>query len=390
MSGHNNPDRARKIIAATLVALLWPLAGAGPLEARLKLTALPDREAIVVNLENPAATLIEEERVLALQEGVNQVDFAWRGVNINPDSIRLAVRCHPDDIRLLNVSYPPGEAALVWEIYSPRATGAHVRISYLLSAIDRLVTYRAAVAGGEETLDLRAFLVLRNFSGEDFEAARLVMTEGAEHRGSIRHEETREVLLFERPGIPIRKVLTWDAAVQPWDPSREETNVGIPFSYRFHNTGEAALEAGKARVFQDDGRETTIFMGEDRLAFTPPAAEAQLTVGQSRDVVVTQHKRREERVNIRRGSNNRVILYDSDEVIQAEVENFSDRPQELLVRQHIPGQWDEKDFSHPYELRDAQTLEFTLTLAPREKAELNLHYRRRNIRGNNQPLSRHF
>ena len=61
------------------------------LQARSKLNALPGREKVTVNLANPAATLVEEERVLTLQEGLNQVDFSWKGVNIDPDSLRLTI-----------------------------------------------------------------------------------------------------------------------------------------------------------------------------------------------------------------------------------------------------------------------------------------------------------
>lgn len=370
--------------------ILAYLAAASPLEARIKLTAVPERGEVTVNLENPAATLIEEERVLTLQEGANQVDFSWRGVRIDPDSIRLAVLSHPDEVRLISVSYPPGEDALVWQVYSPRAVGARVRISYLLSAIDRLVTYRAMVNREETEMTFSSHLVLRNFSGEDFASARLVMEDGDEFRGGVLHEETKEILLYERPGVPLRKVLTWDAAARPWDPEREATNVGIPFSYRFRNEeaaglGRAALWDGKARLFQEDGRGTFIFLGEDRLTFTPPGGEGEVTVGQSRDVVVTQRLMREEMVNVRRNNNNAIVLHDSDELIVAEIENFSDRAQFLLVRQHIPGQWEERGFSHSYRSEDAGTLEFEIELAPREKTELSMHYLRRNIRPGRGP-----
>ncbi|MGD9075439.1 MAG: hypothetical protein PVJ69_09525, partial [Desulfobacteraceae bacterium] len=86
--------------------------------ARIKLVALPERGKTIIRLDNPRATLIEEERVLTLQKGLNKVDFSWKGVSIDVDSIRLTVITQPDEVTLLNVSYPPNEAALVWEIYS--------------------------------------------------------------------------------------------------------------------------------------------------------------------------------------------------------------------------------------------------------------------------------
>jgi hypothetical protein len=115
---------------------------------RIKLVALPERGATVIRLDNPRATLIEEERVLTLQKGLNKVDFSWKAVSIDADSIRLQALDHPGNVTLLNVSYPPNEAALVWEISSDGDYAEKVRISYLLSNIDRLITYKAIADNG--------------------------------------------------------------------------------------------------------------------------------------------------------------------------------------------------------------------------------------------------
>src|SRR5437773_117000 len=89
--------------------------------ARVKLVALPERARVVVSLSHPDATLVEEERVLTLQKGVNHVDFSWAGVNIDPSSIQVRMLGHPDKVLVLNTSYPPNENALVWEVSSPAA-----------------------------------------------------------------------------------------------------------------------------------------------------------------------------------------------------------------------------------------------------------------------------
>ena len=47
-----------------------------------------------------------------LQEGVNKVDFSWKGVSLDADSIRLEFG-DSKAVTLLNVSYPPNENALV-------------------------------------------------------------------------------------------------------------------------------------------------------------------------------------------------------------------------------------------------------------------------------------
>ncbi len=375
----------KKILTLILICLVL----GGVAQARIKLVALPERAATVIRLDNPQATLIEEERVLTLQKGINKVDFSWKAVSIDADSIRLAVLDHPDKVKLLNVSYPPNEAALVWEISSDSDYAERVRISYLLMNIDRLITYKAIADKAETGVDLKSFLVLRNFSGEDFDMARVLLDYGEAFERGIQHEETKQMLFFEAARVPITKVWTFDAAKLPWDPQQlENQNVGIPVSYRILNDknsglGKFALWGGKARIFQDDGHESTIFLGEDITGLVPVGEKTELYIGDSRDIVVTQRKMKEQQINIKRNNGNNIILYDTDEEIVAKIENFKDSPAVLTVIEHIPGQWDMEKCSMDYVKKDANTLEFEIKLPARGKdgpAELVMQYHRRNIR----------
>ncbi len=353
--------------------------------ARIKMVALPERGQTDIRLDNPSATLIEEERVLTLQQGLNKVDFSWNGVAIDSDSIRLTVLGHPDDVTLLNVSYPPNEAALVWEISCKSAVEEKVRISYLLSNIDRLVTYKMVADKAETQVDLKSFLVLRNFSGEDFENARVLLDYGEAFERGIQHEETKQLLFLKAGNVPIEKTWTFDAAKKPWDPEKVSGNVGIPVSYRIKNTQESglgrfALNDGKARVFQNDGSGSTIILGEDYSGLVPVGEDMEIQIGDSRDIVVTQKKMTDTRINIRRNKKNQVVLYDTDELITATIENFKDSPAKLTLIQHIPGQWDMEKCNMEHELENASTLKFEIELKPNEKKDFEMHYHRRNIR----------
>ena len=373
------------------IALLVILGIGSAACARIKLVALPERAATVIRLDNPRATLIEEERVLTLQQGLNKVDFSWKAVSIDADSIRLRAIDHPENVTLLSVSYPPNEAALVWDISSEGNYAETVRISDLLTNIDRLITYKAVADKAETYVDLKSYLILRNFSGEDFDKARVLLDYGDAFEQGIDHEETKRMLFLKSPKVPITKVWTFDAARLPWDPEKlENKNVGIPVSYRIVNDaksglGEFALWGGKARLFQDDGHESTIFLGEDVTALVPVGEKTELYIGDSRDIVVTQRKMADTRINIRRNKKNQIILYDTDEQITAKIENFKDGPAVLTMIQHIPGQWDMDKCSMKYEKKDANTLEFEIKLPARTESgpavkELKMHYHRRNIR----------
>jgi len=373
-----------------LIAIVLLLMSCGIVQARIKLVALPERAATVIRLDNPMATLIEEERVLTLQKGLNKVDFSWKGVSIDADSIRLRAIDHPDKVTLLSVSYPPDEAALVWDISSADNFAETVRISYLLSNIDRLITYKAIADKAETQVDLKSFLVLRNFSGEDFDKASVLLDYGEAFEQGIDHEETKRMLFLKAPKVPITKVWTFDSAKLPWDPEKLDENVGIPVSYRIVNDansglGKFALWGGKARLFQDDGHKSTIFLGEDVTALVPVGEKAELYIGDSRDIVVTQRKMKDTRINIRKNNRGNTILYDTDEIITAKIENFKDSPAVLTMIQHIPGQWDMKECNMKYIKKNANTLEFEIKLPARTDAgpavkELRMRYHRRNVR----------
>jgi hypothetical protein len=357
--------------------------------ARVKLVALPERARVVVSLTHPDATLVEEERILTLQKGVNKVDFSWAAVNIDPSSIQIRMLGHADKVLVLNTSYPPNENALVWEVSSPSAQEERVRISYLLSGLNRDIVYRAVAEADEKTLTLRDYLRLNNDSGEDLTDAEIGIGYGPEFRRSIENGEILELQTEKIDLLPVRKILTWDAATLPWDPEYQKQTVGIPLSYVFTNgapkLGTHTLLPGKARIFIKTG-DSVAFTGEDWLQLTPVDQECKLYIGQSRDVKVTQRKTKDDRQNIRRNTGNKEVLWDTDEELKIEIENFKKDAAELVIVEHIPGYWKLGKSSHEFQRKDAFTIEYHLTL-PKEstgnkKTVVMLSYNRLNVQGN--------
>ena len=369
------------LLSLVLVFLIFP----SPSYARIKLVALPDRGATTIRLDNPLATLIQEERILTLQKGINKVDFSWKGVHLDEDSIRMTVLSHPYKATLLGISYPPDESALVWEIYSDDAFEVTVKITYLLSFIDRRIAYKAIADKDEAHAIFKSFLILRNFSGEDFQDVSVLLEEGRTYKQNIKHGETKQVLVLEKMNVPIEKRWTFDADKCPWDPEKLDINVGIPVTYVFRNSkekglGQGMISDGKVRVFQEDGHQSTIFLGEDRTDRVPIGEKMEVYIGDSRDIVVTQRKMYEKRINVRRNSKHKIVLYDTDELIRSKIENFKDKPALLTLIQHIPGQWDMETCNRTYTRKDAFTLAFEIALPAKSKQELVMHYHRRNVR----------
>ena len=156
--------------------------------ARIKLITLPVRERVEIQLDNPDATLVEEERIVPLVKGVNQVDFSWANTRIDPNTIvfrviggtgeapkAAAVEVKPLakeakllDVKVLSVSYPPNEAALVWQVSSSDSGSARVRISYLLGNLTKSFNYRAVATHDEKTLVLSEYIRIQNLANEWF------------------------------------------------------------------------------------------------------------------------------------------------------------------------------------------------------------------------------
>ena len=149
---------SKALLLATIVIALQ----ASHAQAGVKLITLPARERVEIQLDNFNTTLVEEERIVPLAEGVNDVVFAWANTNIDKDSIQFSCLTDPDNIRVLSVSYPPGQNALTWQVSSPRAGSARVRISYIIGGLDKSFMYRAIASNDEKSLTLWQYIQLHN------------------------------------------------------------------------------------------------------------------------------------------------------------------------------------------------------------------------------------
>lgn len=315
---------------ATVIAALLAV----PAPAGVKLITLPPRERVEIQLDNPAATLVEEERIVPLAQGVNDVVFAWANTNIDKSSIQFRCLTDPENIKVLSVSYPPGENALTWQVYSPRAGSAKVRISYIIGRLDKSFAYRAVAANDETALTLWQYIQLHNNANEEFGSAGMYAGFGDRLQRPLGINETKRLLSAKFDRVPIRKTYTADLASHGYlDEGKKQ--IRIPMHYVLKNDeanglGAFPLMPGKARIFQDDGRGTTAFLGEDWARFTPRDDEMTLYLGVAKDIVVKR--------TIDRRDQKRVLgqLYDYDIIVKYEIENFKDSSATLDIAESMP------------------------------------------------------
>jgi hypothetical protein len=323
------------LLRRSVAALLGVATFTTPAAAGIKLITLPPRERVEIQLDNPGTTLVEEERIVPLAAGVNDVVFAWSNTNIDKRSVQFRCLTDPENIRVLSVTYPPGENALTWQVAAPAAGSARVRISYIIGGLDKSYIYRAVAARDEQSLTLWQYVQLHNRANESFGIAGMWTGFGNHLERPIGINETKRLLAARFDEVPVTKRYTADLASFGYlDAAKRQ--IRIPMHYELENDAEHGLGAyplmpGKTRIFQDDGRGTVAFLGEDWAPYTPRDDSMRLYLGVSRDIVVTRTiaERKQHRVMGR--------LHDIEVVVKYEIENFKDEAVVLDIAESMLG-----------------------------------------------------
>lgn len=339
----------RKKLAVLLVAAASVFAFPFTASARIKLITLPVRERVEIQLDHSSATLVEEERIIPLIKGENQVDFSWANTQIDPQTILFRILPGQAnagaEAKVVSVSYPPGEASLVWSVGAGNSGTVRVRISYLLGNLSKSFSYRAVASKNEATLSLSQYIRLQNLANEEYASTDLWAGFGKEFRKPIGINETKEMLMSRIDNIPIRKTYTCDPSQYGYldEPQKK---LRVPMHYVIKNDkaaglGISPLQRGKVRIFigGDAKESSTAFLGEDWGAFTPVDDEMKLYLGTAQDIAVRRTIERNEAIRVAGN------LYNQDVVIKYEIENFKDIPVKLdlienpvLVRREARGE----------------------------------------------------
>ncbi|MEM8495646.1 MAG: hypothetical protein AAF663_09705, partial [Planctomycetota bacterium] len=241
---------------------------------------------------------------------------------------------------VLSVTYPPGENALVWQVSSSASTSVTVRISYLIGGLTKGFNYRAVAAYDESTLTLSQYIRVQNFAGEAYDDTEIYAGLGDTFLKPIGVNETKQMLVERFENLPVKKTYTADLHRFGWL-DQTQYKLRVPMHYRIENAadaglGQAALPAGKVRIFQKDspdgetpGGATTAFLGEDFAPHTLIGNHADLFLGVAQDIVVkrTVEARKDDRL-----AGN---LYDRRVTMKYEIENFKDEAVTLNLAEQI-------------------------------------------------------
>ena len=152
---------------------------AAPAPARINVTSLPGRDSVQLTIYNSAdLTLVRETRLLTFRKGLNKLEFSWANTLIDPTSVEFRALTRPDEVEVLDVSFPPRVTnTLEWRIQSEFAGEVAVEIRYFTSGISWSADYVAEVNQTEKLMQLAGNVRVTNNSGEDYEntSVRLVV-----------------------------------------------------------------------------------------------------------------------------------------------------------------------------------------------------------------------
>ena len=271
----------------TLAAVVL-LAAATVADARIKLTTLPERDSVRVDIQNGRFTLVEEERTVNLQRGRNQVDFSWANISIDKDSIVFRVIKADGEVNVLNTNYPPNENALYWVVSAAKAGPAVIRVSYLIGNMSAGPSYQGIVDNDETKMLMQVYMTVTNTSGESFGACTVQPGVGKTTVRYFNNGERKRMLAAKFAEVPIDKRYVFDAKI---DQKRTRMYYRL-INDKENNMGGFPLPYGKMRLFikepksGDDEVRSQAFLGEDWAKYTPLFAPLDLYVGVAQDVKV--------------------------------------------------------------------------------------------------------
>lgn len=287
---------------------------------------------------------------------------------------------------------------LVWYLSSEKAGKYNMETSYLTDGIGWHAEYVALVSKDETTLDLSAWVSVNNQSGTDYENAKLKLVAGDVHRitppppryigyeeramvkaapapqfeekaffeyhlytlqraATIKNNQIKQLSLFPTATTPVKKIYEYDGSR-----SEKKVNVKLEFINSEKNGLGLPIPAGKVRVYKSDEDQSQVFLGEDQVDHTPKDEKIRLYVGDAFDVVGERKQMSYKQLSDRA----------REETWQIKLRNHKKEDIEVLVTEHLWGDWEVRESSHAYNKKDVNTLEFLIPV--KKDAEVILKY----------------
>ena len=299
---------------------------------------------------------------------------------------------------------------LVWQLKSTKAGSHQGEISYLTGGLSWNADYVLVVDKDDAKGDLNAWVTVSNTSGATYKDAKLKLVAGdvhrapvAPHRGRVNYmakmsmaaemdggmseksffeyhlytlgrpttladNSSKQVEMASAAGIPVKKLFIYDGVqgVQ-WtdfygeaysDPgyglaSGKKVSVFFELQNKKADGLGIPLPKGRVRVYKKDDDGSLQLAGEDAIDHTPKDEKVRVKMGEAFDVVGER-----KRTNFQSGK--RWL----EETFEIRARNHKEADVTVTVVEHLYrwSGWKVSDASHKWEKKDAQTIEFPVTV----------------------------
>jgi len=288
---------------------------------------------------------------------------------------------------------------LVWLLDSAESGTHKVELAYLTTGINWQTEYVAVMDEGDSQLELSGWASVDNRSGRSYEDTRLRLVAGEVHRVrervrvsymaaakagepqfeeeplyeyhlytldrpfTLENNQVKQLSLFPHFRVSVEEIYSYDASR---DPKRVEVVL------EFENSRKVGpgrpLPRGKIRVYKRDSVGSLQFIGEDLIDHTPVGEKVRVVAGSAFDILgerkVMDHRRISKRI--------------LQEKVQIKLTNRKDKAVDVLVTEHLAGDWEILRSSIKYRKKDANTIEFKVPVRKDGEAvvEYTVQYRR--------------
>ncbi len=294
---------------------------------------------------------------------------------------------------------------LVLDLDSAAAANADLDLSYITGGLGWHAEYVGVVSPAEDRMEIHGLVTLTNTTGTTFANARVQLVAGnvnvAEEpspRGlrliadvrtrsanvqqenyfeyhlytlplptTIANAQTKQVALLSARNVPVRKTLELRGSESYYSNQNADLGAKLPIGVYVTFTNKDGdlgipLPGGLFRLYKNDSRGTSQFLGSDRIDHTPRNEDVRLHVGDSFDV--TGNKKQTDFKGL--GGCEYRSTY------EVRVANAKDVAQDVEVVEPIPGEW--TIFSENFPHRKTSSGTATWTLHVPKNASTTLSY----------------
>jgi len=277
---------------------------------------------------------------------------------------------------------------LVWTIENDGPATREAQLSYLTGGLSWHAEYVAVVDESDRNLSWSGWVSLENTSGTTYPDARLKLVAGDVNRvanqappmprgkvvemmasadvsqfeeqgffeyhlysltrpTTLADKETKQLSLFPTANVQAQKFFTYERTRDP-----RKVRVTIEFRNETRAGLGMPLPKGVVRVYKEDKSGAQEFVGEDRIEHTAKDETVRMAIGNAFDVVGEYRQVDQRRISDKEAESSHEI----------KIRNHKDESVTVKVVEHAYGDWRVTTSSPDYVKKDAQTLEWTVTI----------------------------